>query len=340
MTIKPVVVAVDGSEDSFRAAEWAALEARRRSRPLRIVSSPGLVPRLRAYQASPEAIASTLRGVAALALDAAITRCEEVAPGLPVTTALLSGEPAVAIAASGSDASLLVVGARGAGGFAAMILGSVSRYVASRAACPVVVAREESMAVHREIAVGIRDPQDPGGALAFAFEEAALRGVDLVAVHTWHWIPAASRFAGTNEAPDLRPDDPARISAEADRQLAAALAVWQDKYPAVNVRRDVVHGHPGRVLASYSARADLVVLGRHSHPEGVGPGIGSIQHAVLDHAHGPVAVIPCDPGRRSSLGPPNDPDHWPRSESRLIPRARGNCLPGVGSRRCRDEDDR
>ena len=39
-------------------------------------------------------------------------------------------------------------------------------------------------------------------------------------------------------------------------------------------------------------RADLVVLGRHGHPSGPGPGIGSIQHAVLDHAHGPVAVVP------------------------------------------------
>jgi nucleotide-binding universal stress UspA family protein len=292
MTTKPVVVAVDGSEDSLRAAEWAALEARRQSRSLRIVSAPALVPRLHPYQASPEVIANALRGVAARALAAAVTRCEEVAPGLPVTTGLLSGEPALAVAASGSDASMLVVGARGAGGFAAMILGSVSRYVASRAACPVVVVREESMAVHREIAVGIRDPQDTGEALAFAFEEAALRGADLVAVHTWYWIPAPPRFARTDEAPGLRPDDPARVSAEADRRLAAALAGWQDKYPAVNVRRDVIHGHPARVLASYSARADLVVLGRHGHPEGTGPGIGSIQHAVLDHAHGPVAVVP------------------------------------------------
>jgi nucleotide-binding universal stress UspA family protein len=74
--------------------------------------------------------------------------------------------------------------------------------------------------------------------------------------------------------------------------IAAALAIWHDKYPAVNVRRDVIHGHPARVLASYSARADLVVLGRHRHPHGAGPGIGSVQHALLDHAHGPVAIIP------------------------------------------------
>ena len=148
------------------------------------------------------------------------------------------------------------------------------------------------MAVHREIAVGIRDPQEVGEALAFAFEEAALRGADLVAVHTWYWFPAAARLSGAGGVPALRADDPARVEAEAERQLAAALAPWRGKYPAVNVRRDVIHGHPARVLASYSARADLVVLGRHGHPEGAGPGIGSIQHAVLDHAHGPVAVVP------------------------------------------------
>jgi nucleotide-binding universal stress UspA family protein len=282
MAAEPVVVGVDGSEESLRAVEWAAREARRHSAPLRIVSAPALVPRMHSPSTPPGEIACALRGIAARALDAAITRAEEVAPGLPLTTELLSGPPALAVADSGAGASMLVVGARGAGGFAAMVLGSVSRYVASHAPGPVVVVRQESMAVHREIAVGIRDPQDTGAPLAFAFDEAALRQADLVAVHTWS--PSA-------------PDRPAgkdldRISAEAAGDLAAALQEWSEKYPDVRVRQDVIHGHPARVLASYSARADLVVLGRHGHPGGVGPGIGSVQHAVLDHAHGPVAIIP------------------------------------------------
>jgi len=290
MATKPVVVGVDGSEGSLRAVEWAALEAKRHSSPLRIVSAPALVPRIHAYNASPQAIANALRGVAARALDAAIARSEEVAQGLPVTTDLLSGPPALAVAECGAGASMLVVGARGAGGFAAMVLGSVSRNVASRAPCPVVVVREESMAVHREIAVGIRDPQETTQTLAFAFEEAALRGADLVAVHTWFWYPSALHLLTVGE--ELRPADPDRIAAEAASSLAAALGEWRDKYPGVQVRHDIIHGHPARVLASYSARADLVVLGRHGHPAGAGPGIGSIQHAVLDHAHGPVAVVP------------------------------------------------
>ena len=298
MTTKPVVVGVDGSEESLRAVEWAALEAKRHSSPLRIVSAPSLVPRIHAYTASPAAIANALRGIAARALEAAIARSEEVAQGLPITTALLSGPPALALAESGGGASMLVVGARGAGGFAAMMLGSVSRYAATRAPCPVVVVREESMAVHREIAVGIRDPQDTNHTLAFAFEEAALRGADLVAVHTLFWFPSALHLSA--EAAELRPTDPDRIAAKAASSLAAALGGWRDKYPGVRVRHDVIHGHPARVLASYSARADLVVLGRHGHPADAGPGIGSIQYAVLDHAHGPVAVVPAgDLGGRS-----------------------------------------
>jgi nucleotide-binding universal stress UspA family protein len=290
MATKPVIVGVDGSEESLRAVEWAALEARRHGSPLRIVSAPAAVPRMHAYHASPVEIAAAMRGISARALAAAITRSEEMAPGLPVDTGLLTGPAAVAVANCGSDASMLVVGARGAGGFAAMMLGSVSRYVATWAPCPVVVVREETTAVHREIAVGIRDPEDVTGTLPFAFEEAARRGADLVAVHTWYWLPAPSHDSGPAGAP--RPPDLAQISAEADRHLAAALGQWHGKYPEVRVRQDVIRGHPGRVLASYSARADLVVIGRHGHPAGPGPGIGSIQHAVLDHAHGPVAVVP------------------------------------------------
>jgi nucleotide-binding universal stress UspA family protein len=289
MAIKPVIVGVDGSEESLLAAQWAALEARRHSLPLRIVSVPAAVPRLHAYRASPDEIAAALRGISARALDAAITHCDEVAPGLRIETGLLSGPPAAAVADSGAGASMLVVGARGAGGFAAMMLGSVSRYVATWAPCPVVVVREETTAVHREIAVGIRDPEDVTGTLAFAFEEAALRGADLVAVHTWYGLPVGLH---ASPAGALRPPEPAQISAEAGRHLAAALEQWHGKYPEVRVRQDVIRGHPARVLASYSARADLVVIGRHGHPGAPGPGIGSIQHAVLDHAHGPVAVVP------------------------------------------------
>ena len=60
MATEPVVVGVDGSEESLLAAEWAALEARRHGLPLRIVSTPAIVPHVQAYQLSP-AVADALR---------------------------------------------------------------------------------------------------------------------------------------------------------------------------------------------------------------------------------------------------------------------------------------
>jgi nucleotide-binding universal stress UspA family protein len=287
MAAKPVVVGADGSEESLLAVERAAMEATRHGLPLRIVSAPALVPRMRAYQVSPATVADALRGVSARALERAVARAEEVAPGLEITTDLLSGLPALGVASSGAGATMLVVGARGAGGFAAMILGSVSRYAASRAACPVIVVRQATMAVHQEVVVGIGDPENAGETLTFAFEEAAARHADLVAVHAWSWFPPALPAPvdqDVTHAPfhlEQLSDEPTALS------LSAALDRWREKYPDVRVRHDVIHGHPARMLANYSARADLVVIGRHGDP-----GIGSVQHALLDHARGPVAIVP------------------------------------------------
>jgi nucleotide-binding universal stress UspA family protein len=110
-----------------------------------------------------------------------------------------------------------------------------------------------------------------------------------VVVHAWYRLPSALRAPVDQDAMDM-PSHPEQISDEASRGLSAALDRWREKYPDVRIRLDVIHGHPARVLANYSARADLVVIGRHGDP-----GIGSIQHALLDHARGPVAVVPSEP---------------------------------------------
>lgn len=292
MATMPVVVGVDGSEESMRAVEWAAMEAVRHKVPLRIVSAPAMPPRMRVFDTAPPTVADAVRGASCRALAEAITRSAEVTSELPIDTELLTGRPALAVTDSGKGALMLVVGARGAGGFAAMLLGSVSRYSAMHASCPVVVVREETRAVSREVVAGIRDPHDTAATLAFAFEEAALRGATLVAVHSWYWFPSA--FGGP-EAREMtgRAADLARISTEANQNLADVLREWQDKYPAVPVRLDVVRGHPASVLGSYSARADLVVIGRRGGPA-TGPAVGAVQHGVLHHARGPVAVVPAE----------------------------------------------
>lgn len=252
MVANPVVVGVDGSEPSLLAVDWAAREAKRRTAPLRIVSAPAMPPRMRPGR--EQTVASEIEESYEQAMATAVSRAKQAVPDLVIDTDLLSGPPAVAIAESASGAQLVVVGDRGMGGFAAMLLGSVSRYVATNAPCPAIVVREQGFGGERqEIAVGVRHPKESVAALAFAFEEAALRGANLVAVHSWY---------------SVLPGDHETIAAEASQALGEALPDWRLKYPGVVVQQDVPRGHAGQVLVDYSARTDLVVIGRRGSGRG------------------------------------------------------------------------
>ncbi|TVZ05303.1 universal stress protein [Trebonia kvetii] len=263
MTTKPVVVGADGSPQSLRAVEWAASEARRHGAPLRIISVPVLPPRMRPDISSTRTVADVIRDESAAWLDAAVARSKEIAPELPLDTSLLSGAPAQVLTDCGVGALMLVVGASSTSGLASMLLGSVSRYVAQHATCPVVVVGQEKSTGHRKVAVGVSDRHDAAATLAFAFDEAALRQADLLVIHS-----------------------------SADEEVPAWLTDWYEKYPGVTVSQQVCQGHPARVLASHSASADLLVIGRHGAPHPAD--VGGIQRAVLSHARGPVAVVPAE----------------------------------------------
>jgi nucleotide-binding universal stress UspA family protein len=289
MATKPIVVGTDGSKESSRAVEWAAREAVLRGAPLRIVSAAALLPRMIGSQGTSEydTVADLLRQDRDRALTAAAERATETSPGLLIDTDQLTGQPAEAVTESGNGALMLVVGSRGVGAFTALVLGSVSRYAAIHASCPVVVVRDETTATHKQVGVGVSDPETSAAALEFAFEEATLRKASVMAVHAWHTPQFDISRAG--HAPAVPAADV--LEAAAARQLEALLNSWREKYPDVQVSQDVVHGHPGRALVGLSARADLVVIGRRStHAGQHGP--GTVTHAVLNHAHGPVVTVP------------------------------------------------
>jgi nucleotide-binding universal stress UspA family protein len=286
MAAKPIVAGTDGSEESLRAVGWAAREAALRGAPLRIVAAAALLPRMMSRAGATEysSVADLIVSERDSALPAAAERAAQAAPGVLIDTDELSGAPAEAIVASGSGALMLVVGSRGVGAFTALLLGSVSRYAASHASCPVVVVRDEASGPHGLVGVGIGDPDHCGDALTFAFEEASLRQASLTAVHAWHAPQTDISRAGQMFA---APEQQA-VAADAGTHLTALLDEWQAKYPDVPVSQEVGHGHPGRALIGLSARADLVVVGRHSGRQGP----GSVRHAVLNHAHGPVVIVP------------------------------------------------
>jgi nucleotide-binding universal stress UspA family protein len=288
MTAGPIVAATDGSEESLRAVEWAAREAELRGLPLRIVSAAALPPRMAEHQTASgvPTVADTVVAERDRGLAAATQRATAIAPDVLVDPDGLDGPPARAITEAGSGASMLVVGSRGMGAFTALILGSVSRYAAAHATCPVVVVREQTTAAHPQVGVGIGDPTEASAALAFAFEAASLRKASLVALHAWDSGGDVSRATRAMAAPGAH-----AIEERVAGQLQALLADGQARYPDVQASYDLVYGHAGRALVGLSARAELVVLGRH-RPDGFLPGPGAVRHAVLNHAHGPVVTVP------------------------------------------------
>jgi nucleotide-binding universal stress UspA family protein len=129
MDNSPVIAGTDGSGASMQAVEWAAREATARRRDLYIFAVPAM-PRL--WQPGrPDAVAEHICAAADQALATAAARAAALEPDLCVCTERLSGPPAEGLVKAAAGASMLVVGSRGAGGFATLVLGSASRHVPS-----------------------------------------------------------------------------------------------------------------------------------------------------------------------------------------------------------------
>lgn len=152
-----IVVGVDGSAGSDAALRWALAEGRLRGARVRVVSAyqvpqlpvdgvafgaPGVLT-----SASSSDEVDRLRVAAedeAKRVSAdALMRAGAAAEGIAAEPAALEGPPAETLIEAGRGAELLVVGSRGRGGFAGLLLGSVSQQCAQHPPCPVVILPPE-----------------------------------------------------------------------------------------------------------------------------------------------------------------------------------------------------
>jgi nucleotide-binding universal stress UspA family protein len=136
-----IIVGIDGSGHSQAALEWAVREAGVHHAPLIVltvheVAASGWGGTV-IYQAD-DAIREENRKAAQEAVDQAVQKAGGPVPA-DVTVRAVSGTPAEALIEASREADLLVVGSRGAGGFARLLLGSVSTEVSHHAACPIVI---------------------------------------------------------------------------------------------------------------------------------------------------------------------------------------------------------
>ncbi|WP_443041540.1 universal stress protein [Streptomyces sp. B21-083] len=285
----PVVVGVDGSPSSLDAVELAAREAGLRGVGLRLVHAFGW-PSMHLPPGGPP-WNPAMAGVREL-VDGTLIEAEERArravPQVDVTREVTVGEPLMVLEIESRSASLVVVGSRGLGAFGSLLLGSTAVHLTAHGRCPVLVVR------------GRPDPSGPvllavdgspagEAAVEFAFAEASLRGVDLLALHVWN-TRSERAYEGPGD-PLNAVVDIERLRQEEQRLLDETVAPWKERHPRLVVERRLVRSRVRPALIEASRDAQLVVVGARGRGGFTGLLLGSVSQALLHHAHSPVAVV-------------------------------------------------
>lgn len=269
-----IIAGYDGSAGSGEAVRWAAREAWARGTVLTIcLAWPAADLRQlgdwgaheRAWQLGGPILAQGVR-IAGTVPDLTDVR-----------TVLAEGSPAHVLCERSGTAEMVVVGSRGHGGLAGSQLGSVSWQVTSHAQGRVVVVRGQWRPVNQApgpVVAGVDGSPGSLEALTFAFEEAALRHVPLVAV-----------CALT--------DEPGRIGGAQRMQEAfdRVMTSREKEHPEITVLRQVTFGAPRSALLTAAAEAQLLVVGTRGLGGLEGMRLGSVAATLVHHSPCPVAVV-------------------------------------------------
>lgn len=283
-----VVVGIDGSRSSAAALRWAADEARARGCPLLAVHAIAArsVHGVRGYDA-------ILQGQIGRAAEAVLTRVlaeqSDAVAGLEVARrVLVDPSPGRALLDAAAQGGLLVIGARGTGGFRNLLIGSMCDQAARHAACPLVVVPVDwERGAPQRLIAGVDGSAGSLGALAWACEEAALHAAALEVVHAY--LPyTAGRPFGAEFMEAAAPGCERRLQAAAQEVLDEALA--EVGAPPAAQRR-VLPGAPASALVEASRAADLLVLGARGREGFSGLLLGSVARQALQQAACPVAII-------------------------------------------------
>lgn len=289
-----IVVGYDGSEAGRHAVVWAAREAAWHGREL-VVAHALARWLLEMSESAPNAeVGRWARSEAQRMVDEAAELARREAEGIQVTTRVVPGDARPALLKAAQNASLLVVGGRGEGGFVGLLLGSVAHGVAGRAAGPVVVVQGPPKETSGELVVGVDGSPESRPALEAAFAEAATHDATLRAVHCWRpfaWTAAEAMPFSTASAGAIGHD--AQVDQDAARSvISEAVAAVAAAHPEVKVVEQVVEGHPVQGLTSSAEGADLLVVGRSGTGSLTEVLLGSVSRGVLHHAPCPVMIVP------------------------------------------------
>jgi nucleotide-binding universal stress UspA family protein len=269
-----IVVGYDGSPGSDQALRWAVEETLAHGCTL-----TACMAWLPSYLAMLDEAAvynlAMKRGEEILA--AGVRYARSVLGAERVVPLLANGSPALVLREQSASAEMVVLGLRGRGGIAGLALGSVSWQVAAHALGPVVIVRAPRRRANQPrgpVVAGVDGSAASDEVVRFAFREAELRGVPVLAVCALADAPASL-------------GDAKRVQADFDR----VLGLHEKKYPELTVLRQVSAGAPRTALLEAAVSAQLLVIGSRGRGGLEGMSLGSVAHVVLHHAACPVAVV-------------------------------------------------
>ncbi|CAO5183202.1 Universal stress protein UspA-like protein [Frankia sp. AiPs1] len=291
-----IVVGVDGSPGSQTALAWALAEARWHGCAVRVVVGIGSGTSEPVWGCGADELADQ----ASHMLHRTVTEAIEAGPAdrpVPVAEQVVDQPAAQALLTVGSDARMIVVGARGRGLLHRLRVGSVSRSVAVHAPVPVVIARggiarggDDGAGLGfdrqpRPVVVGVDGSPNSLAALVWAAAEADQRGVELIAVHAW----LAALPVPFAEAPV---DITQALGDQAGAVLERAITAVRDALPAgLEPQRRILPCSPSQALLATGQDGDLVVVGARGHGGFAELLLGSVSHQCMIHSTVPVAII-------------------------------------------------
>ncbi|WP_236790886.1 universal stress protein [Amycolatopsis sp. GM8] len=284
-----IVAGADGTHASLRAVSWAAEEAALRHEPLFVINAFGIPDAFYAETVPPGDWLEDRRTESQKIVGDAVAAVEARYPRLEIVPESTVEAPIPLLIERSRDARMIVLGSAGRGVLGDLLAGSTTSALVAHAKCPVLVIRGDDRP-DAPLIVGVDGSLSGEPALAMAFEEAALRGAPLVAVHAWRDADYAQIFGTARAGREVEPLQDAET-----RVLTEALAGWQEKYPEVPVEPVAERDRPRQRLLDWSRRARLVVVGSRGRGGFAGLLLGSASQALIQYAECPVLVARSDP---------------------------------------------
>lgn len=290
MTVhRSIVVGVDGSPSSLQAVSWAAKEAARRGAPLTLVTAMLVNVGYGVPIGLPDSYFQEEELDAEKRLAEAAECVSRSVPGntVEVESVVCQGSPARELVERSKSALMVVLGANRRGLIERALLGSVSAAVVAHAHSPVAVVRGlphvDVNDLSGPVVVGVDGSKHSAPAITMAFEEAALRGVELVAVHAWSDVDVHAPFSGDVDWTEIENRERAILS--------ESLAGYAEEFPDVPVRSVVVMDQPVRNLREQADQAQLLVVGSRGRGGFAGMLLGSTSRALLHTVTCPLLVV-------------------------------------------------